>query len=605
MGGMPESGHLLRRGLRTIVAMVRLEPRLFALAITGATVYAVAVVGSSVVIGHVTDTVIIPRFEHGHVRTALVGGGVLAIVAVGLAKAAGIITRRIFATRANAGVQAQLRSQVVGHYQAVPYSFHQRMATGELLSHAGTDVDAVADVLAPLPFATGVIVLIVVSLAWLLSADPFLALVGLVVFPAFVGTNALYERRVEAPAEQAQEHLGAVAAIAHESFEGALVVKALGAEQLESARFRAAASELRDAKLKVASTRATFDATLDALPVAAITVLLPLGAWRISTGALSIGDVVAFVNLFSIIVWPLRLIGFVLGEIPRAVAGHDRVNRVLREVTDPRHALAPSPTSRAVTERGAELRVERVSFAFDAGHRVLDDVSFSVTAGQTVAVVGPTGAGKSTLLHLIAGLVDPTSGAVLLDGDPLASYTTGELRERIAMAFQEAFLFGDSVVDNILLGDGERDGDDRDGDRLAEVAALAGVTGFAQRLPAGFETVVGERGATLSGGQRQRVALARALARRPRLLLLDDATSAVDPTTEAQILAALRANLTSTTTLVVASRPSTIALADEVLYLEHGQLVDHGPHDELLARCHRYEELVRAYELDRVDRGLP
>ncbi|MEY2570721.1 MAG: ATP-binding cassette, subfamily bacterial, partial [Acidimicrobiaceae bacterium] len=328
---MPESGRLLRRGLRTIVAMIRLEPGRFAIAIFGATVFAVATVASSWVLGHVTDTVILPRFETGHVRGALVLGGVAAIVGVGLVKAAGIVTRRVFATRANGGVQAQLRRQVVERYQEVPYEFHQRSSTGELLSHAGTDVDAVADVLAPLPFATGVIVIILVSLAWLFATDVYLALVGVVVFPAFIITNAFYERKVEVPAGEAQEELGIVSAIAHESFEGALVVKALGAEQLESDRFRAAAERLRDAKLRVASTRATFEATLDALPTAGIAVLLPLGAWRISSGAISIGNVVSFVSLFTIIVWPLRLIGFVLGEIPRSVAGHDRVARVLAE----------------------------------------------------------------------------------------------------------------------------------------------------------------------------------------------------------------------------------------------------------------------------------
>ena len=382
--------------------------------------------------------------------------------------------------------------------------------------------------------------------------------------------------------------------IAHESFEGALVVKALGAEQLESARFRAAAERLRDAKLRVASTRATFEASLDALPTAGIAVLLPIGAWRISTGAVSIGEVVSFVSLFTIVVWPLRLIGFLLGEIPRAVAGHDRVERVLAEVRDPRHDLRAGAGS---ATGGASVRVEHLSFRFAPERLVLDDVSFAVQPGRTVAVVGPTGSGKSTLVHLIAGLIDPAGGRVLLDGEPLNAFTVGELRAMVGMAFQEAFLFYDSVADNVLLGAD-------DPVRLQEVAALAGVSGFAHQLPQGFDTVVGERGATLSGGQRQRIALARALAQRPRLLLLDDATSAVDPTTEARILAALRDHLTSTTTLVVASRPSTIALADEVLYLEQGQLVDHGPHADLLARCPRYEELVRAYELDRVDRGL-
>ena len=576
--------------------MVRLQPRSFAVAVFGASVYAVATVGASFVLGKVTDDVILPRFERGHVRTGAVVGAIAAVILVGLIKAAGIITRRVFATITNANVGAMLRSRVVGRYQDVPFAFHRRNATGELLSHASTDVEAATEVLAPLPFATGVIVIVVVSLGWLLATDLFLALVGLVIFPALIGLNVLYQRRVEAPTSEAQDQLGTVAAVAHESFEGALVVKALGAEQLESARFRDAAGRLRDAKVQAATTRATFESLLDALPTAGIAVLLPVGAWRVGSGAISVGDVVSFVSLFTILVWPLRLIGYVLGELPRAVVGHDRIERVLMEVRDPRHGNAASREGGARTG-GAGLEDANLRFRFEPDRLVLDDVSFRAAPGQTIAVVGPTGAGKSTLLHLLAGLLDPESGMIRLDGHDLSSFTVGELRTEVAMAFQEAFLFGDSLQENVLMGDD-------DPARLEEVSLLAGVSGFAHRLPEGFATVVGERGATLSGGQRQRVALARALARRPRLLLLDDATSAVDPTTEARILNALRAHLTATTTLMVASRPSTIALADEPVYMEEGRVVAQGAHDDLLARHHGYEELVRAYELDRADRGL-
>jgi ATP-binding cassette, subfamily B, bacterial len=299
----------------------------------------------------------------------------------------------------------------------------------------------------------------------------------------------------------------------------------------------------------------------------------------------------------------LRLIGYVLGEVPRAVVSYDRVARVLAEPDDPRHRLAAGPAAKRVLSaddrsltRGARLDVEHLWFGFDPDRPVLRDVSFSVDPNRTVAVVGPTGSGKSTLLLVISGLLDATSGAVLLDGRPVADRSVDELRSEVAMAFQEPFLFGDSVSENVLLGI-EQPG------RLDEVAVLAGVAGFARRLPDGFATVVGERGATLSGGQRQRVALARALARRPRLLLLDDATSAVDPTTEARILAALRRHLTATTTVMVASRLSTIALVDEIVFIDEGRVIDHGAHTDVIGRQPRYEALVRAYELDRADRA--
>jgi ABC-type multidrug transport system fused ATPase/permease subunit len=585
-------GRLLRRGLTTIRKMVGLHPKPFAIAVAGASVFALATVGSSWALGQVTDDVIVPRFEDGDVGTGTVAAGLGLIIGIGLLKAAGIVVRRIAATIAGARIQATLRSQVVRRYQEVPYAFHRQHPTGELLAHAGSDVDAAGEVLNPLPYTTGVIVIVVVSVAWLLATDPWLALIGFTVFPALVAMNVLYQRKVEGPAEEAQRRLGRVSAVAHESFDGALIVKALGAEQLESTRFGGAVEDLRDSKIRVATLRAAFEALLDALPALGTLILLPVGAWRVDQGAITVGTVVAFVSLFQVLVFPLRLIGYVLGELPRAVVGYDRVQRVLDQPPDLRHGVAAGQAPPA--SAGARLEVRGLTFAHEPGLHVLEDVSFVVEGGRTVAVVGPTGSGKSTLLLLVAGLLSPDGGEVLLDGRDLRQLSVADLRAEVATAFQEAFLFADSVAENVLLG--------WPAEHLDGALGLAGAD-FVGTLPSGPETVVGERGATLSGGQRQRVALARALVRRPRLLLLDDATSAVDPTTEARILQALSSDLGGVTTLVVANRPATIALADEVLFLEAGRLVDHGTHDELLARQPAYARMVRAYELDRADRA--
>lgn len=581
------TGRLLRRGFAVIAAEVRLHPVTFALAVTGAGVYAGMTVASSWAVGRIVDRVVVPRFEDGEVATGTVVAALGLLVLIGIVKAAGIVTRRTFASITQFSIQADLREGLVRHYGRQPLSFHRSRPTGELLAHASADAEAATEVLAPLPYSTGVVVMLVVSAVWLLRTDPWLALAGFLLLPALVLLNGRYQHVVEVPATVAQQRVGLVTSVAHESFDGALVVKALGREGEEAARFAAEAGRLRDAKVRVARIRAAFDATLDAVPALLTVVLVVVGAWRLDRGAVTAGDLVAFVNLFQLLVWPLRLFGYLLGEMPRSVVGWDRIQRVL---------AVPAPPSRVggthLPAGPLDVSVDDLTFAFGE-QPVLDGIRFRIEPGATVAVVGPTGTGKSTLVLLLARLLDPTGGRVLLGGVDVAGLDHGELEAAVSIVFQEPFLFDDTVAGNVTLGA------EIDDDEVWAALRLAGADRFVAELDGGLRAVLGERGATLSGGQRQRLALARALARRPRVLLLDDATSAVDPTTEAGILAGLGEHLVATTTLVVANRPSTIAVADRVLYLEHGRLAGDGTHAELLATVPGYERLVTAYERER------
>ena len=585
----------LRRGLGLLGRAVRHEPRIFALAVTGSAVYGVMTVGAAWVIGRVTDEVVAPAFRAGETTTGALVGAAVAIGAGALIKSAGIVGRRLGAGVMQYRLQARYRRAVTRQYLRLPLSWHQRHPTGQLLSNANADVEAIWFPIAPMPMAVGVLVMLVVAGVALVLTDPVLSLVGFTIFPLIFALNVVYQRRLSPLATRAQQLRAEVSGVAHESFDGALVIKTLGREPEETARFAVAAGELRDAQVRVGKVRGMFDPVLEALPNLGVLAVLLAGTARIESGAMDAGDLVQVAYLFTLLAFPVRAIGWVLGELPRSVVGWDRVSRVL-EATG---GLAYGTVRLADGSAPAPLDVAQVGFAYEDAP-VLHDVTFSVDAGRTIAVVGPTGSGKSTLTALLVRLVDPASGEVVLDGVDLRAVTRGGVAGAAAVVPQQTFLFDDTVRGNVTLGLDLPDSEVR------RALALAQADRFVEALPQGLDTRIGERGMSLSGGQRQRLALARALVRSPRLLVMDDATSSVDPRVEAAILAGLRSSGDSgiaPTVVVVAYRKATIALADEVVYVEHGRVIDRGTHVDLLDRCEGYRALITAYEREDAERA--
>jgi ABC-type multidrug transport system fused ATPase/permease subunit len=513
----------------------------------------------------------------------------IAVVGAGVLRLAFSVLRRIVAGQVSLGVEYDLRNRMYHHLQSLELSFFDSQQTGQLMSRATVDLQAVRFFLGyGLIFILQSALTIVIAATVMFVLDPWLAAISLAPMPFVIWISFRYGRRNRPASQEVQQRIAELTAEAEENIGGVRVVKAFAQEERQLERFDDRTRRVFEQSMVSTRLRAFYSPFIGFLPQLGLAALLFVGGKQVIDGQLSEGDFVAFYGYVLMLTSPVRMLGLALGMAQRAVASGERVFELL----DRAPRLTAVPDAPPLPAGGGRVEFRGVTFAYDGHEPVLRGIDLEVEPGQTVAIVGPTGSGKTSLVMLIPRLYDVDEGAVLVDGADVRGVDPASLRREVAIVSDDAFLFSASLRDNIAYARPEA-GDDE----VVAAAVRAGLEELLEDLPDGLDTLVGERGLTLSGGQRQRVAIARALLAEPRILILDDATSSVDATTESQIKTALTEVMEGRTTFVIAHRLSTIALADEVVVLEDGQVAARGTHRELLDESPLYREIA--------EKGLP
>jgi ATP-binding cassette subfamily B protein len=509
---------------------------------------------------------------------------VAVIAGVALLRVVLSVARRLVAGRVSLGVEVDLRNLVYAHLQSLELGFFAGTQTGQLMSRATVDLQSVRFFLGyGLVFIAQSALTIVLAAIAMLALQPGLGALALAPVPFVVLVAARYGRRSRPSLQEVQQRIAELTADVEENVSGVRVVKAFAAEPRQLDRFRASVARVFDQSMDATRLRAFYNPFIGFLPNLGLAVILLVGGRQVVNGSLTLGDFTAFYAYLLMLIAPMRQLGIALGLAQRATASGAR----LFELLDREPRLVAPADARPLPDGGGRVELRDVTFTYEnAASPSLRDVSLAVEAGTTVALVGATGSGKSTLVRLIGRLYDPTSGSVLVDGADVRTLDLRALRRSIAVVDDDPFLFSASVHDNIAYG---RPSASRE--EVERAARRAQAAGFIAELPDGYDTRVGERGLTLSGGQRQRLAIARALLADPRILILDDATSSVDATTEQAIKDALREVMAGRTTFVIAHRLSTIALADEIVVLEDGRVAAHGTHEQLRSESGLYAEI--------------
>ncbi len=524
------------------------------------------------------DRGIQPADRHEIVRYALL------IAAAGLVVASFTGVRRYIAFREARRTEAVLRDRLFAHLQLLHFAYHDGQQTGQLMSRGNNDLQQIqnAVVIVPIAIANATTVLAVVVL--LVTIDPLLTLLALGSLPAVNVLAKRFSSTLHPVMIGVQQESAEVSAVVEETVAGIRVVKGFAGEATQARRLATEADDLYDVSMAAARIRSTYWPALEILPNIGLIMVLAYGGHQVIDGHLGLGSLVAFNAYVVLLVWPLRMLGWIVAMAQRAAASAQRVHEVL--VTEPEIVGPEHP--RSLPAAGGAVRFDGVTFSYSAGGRhVLDGFDLDIPAGQSVALVGATASGKSTVAKLLPRFYDVTTGSVSLDGVDVRDLSLADLRRSIGLVFEETFLFSDTIAANIAFAD-----PDASLEAIERAARLAGAHEFVTDLPDGYAAEIGERGFSLSGGQRQRIAIARAILADPRVLILDDATSAVDPTKEHEIRDALAEVMAGRTTIVIAHRPATIALAERVVLIGDGRVIADGTHAGLLASSEDYRTVL-------------
>ena len=515
----------------------------------------------------------------------------LAVLVVGLARALFMVGRRLISGRQALGVEYDMRDAVYAKLLRLSFGFYDRHQTGQLMSRATVDLQAVRFFLGYglIFFFQHVLTIVGVTIA-LFVLDWQLALAATAFTPVLVVLAYRYSRVSHPVLRDVQQKMADVATVAEENIVGVHVVKSFAQERSESAKFANRTEGVFNRSIDANRQRATYVPLLSFLPLLAQATVLLLGGRMVANGTLGLDQFFAFNVLVLMLVMPLRMLGMWIGQAQRATASGERIFEVIDELED----VTDHPDARELPPGDGRIAFEHAGFGYAADRPVLSDVGLEIEPGRTVALIGHTGSGKTTLASLVPRFYDVSSGRVTIDGADVRDVKLGSLRRAIGIVAQDPFLFSATVRENITFG--APDATDAD---VVRAARLAQAHEFVEELPNGYDTVIGERGITLSGGQRQRIAIARALILDPRILILDDATASVDATTEARIRLGLREAMKGRTTLIVAHRLSTIALADELVVLDRGRIAARGTQEELLDGSSVFREIYEHGLLER------